>query len=149
MRGKIIEIKESLNNVATISDGFVESVMTNFKLAEKIKVVGSWSYKRDYKYEYKTKDGQNYFFRGWNTMKYLNPWLNDLPCINSTQGNIIDFETLAKNKPDLLILMVGDCTLRGDNKDNMNKTFEMIENLDIPLLVLFSQLIIKILIYLI
>lgn len=71
-------------------------------------------------------------------MKYLHPHLDSLPCINSPQGNIIDFETLAANKPELVILRVGDCTLRGDNKENMQKTFDMIENLGLPLLVLYS-----------
>lgn len=138
MRGKKVKISDNLNNIATISDGFVEGVMTNFGVINKVKTIASWSFKRDYKYTYETKDNQTYTLRGWNTMKYLHPHLDNLPCINSPQGNIIDFETLAAQKPDLLILRVGDCTLRGDNKANMEKTFNIIEALDIPLFVLFS-----------
>lgn len=46
MRGKKVEIKEPLNSVATIDDGFVEGVMTHLGVIDKVKVIGSWSMKR-------------------------------------------------------------------------------------------------------
>lgn len=59
MRGKKVTIKEPLQSVATISDGFVEGVMTHLDVIDKIKVIGSWSLKRDYKYDFTTTKGKN------------------------------------------------------------------------------------------
>lgn len=117
MRGAEVKIASALDRVATIDDGFVESVMTHLGVIDKVKLIGSWSMKRDYKYDFTTKAGENYTLRGWNVMKYLHPWLNDLPCVNSPQGNVINFEALANENPQLVILRIGDCTLRGSNKD--------------------------------
>lgn len=138
MRGKKVAIKEPLQSVATISDGFVEGVMTHLDVIDKIKVIGSWSLKRDYKYDFTTTKGKKYSLSGLNTMKYLHPWLDDLPCVNSPQGNIINYEELAKANPDLIILRVGDCTLRGGNEENIQKTIKTIENLGLNLAVIFS-----------
>ena len=94
--------------------------------------------KRDYKYDFATKAGETYTLRGWNVMKYLHPWLNDLPCVNSPQGNVINFEALANENPQLVILRIGDCTLRGSNKDAVEKTIATIEALGIPLAVIYA-----------
>lgn len=138
MRGKKVNIKEPLNSVATISDGFVEGVMTHLGVIDKIKVIGSWSMKRDYKYNFETIDGKKYTLAGLNTMKYLHPWLDDLACINSPQGNIINFEELAKSNVDLVILRVGDCTVGAGNRENIEKTIKTIESLGLNLAVLYS-----------
>ncbi|CAD7288365.1 hypothetical protein LMG7974_00973 [Campylobacter majalis] len=138
MRGVDVKIKQNLSNIATIDDGFVESVMTHLGVIDKVKVIGSWSMKRDYKYEYEKISGEKYTLRGWNVMKYLHPWLDELPCINSAQGNIINYETLAKANPELVILRVGDCTLRGSNKEATQKTIQTIQALQIPLIVLHA-----------
>ncbi len=144
MRGKKIEIPEKLERIATIDDGFIEGVMTHLNVVNKVNAIGSWSMKRDYKYTYETKDGIYKTYKGLNTMKYLHPWLNDLPCFNSPQGDIINYETLAKANPQLVIMRVGDCTVsggsyfRGGDPAQLEKTISMIESLDIPLVVLFS-----------
>ena len=138
MRGKKVEIKEPLNSVATIDDGFVEGVMTHLGVIDKVKVIGSWSMKRDYKYNFETTTGEKYTLSGWNTMKFLHPWLNDLPCVNSPQGNIINFEELAKSNVDLVILRVGDCTVGAGNKENIEKTINTIESLGLNLAVIYT-----------
>ena len=138
MRGVNVSVPDNLERIATISDGFVEGVMTHLGVIHKVTVIGSWSMKRDYKYSFTTVGGEEYTLRGWNTMKYLHPWLNDLPCINSPQGNIINYETLASANPQLIILRVGDCTLRGANPESVEKTIGTIEALGIPLVVIFS-----------
>ena len=138
MRGVNVSVPDNLERIATISDGFVEGVMTHLGVIHKVAVIGSWSMKRDYKYSFTTVGGEEYTLRGWNTMKYLHPWLNDLPCINSPQGNIINYETLASANPQLVILRVGDCTLRGANPESVEKTIGTIEALGIPLVVIFS-----------
>ena len=138
MRGVNVSVPDNLERIATISDGFVEGVMTHLGVIHKVTVIGSWSMKRDYKYSFTTVGGEEYTLRGWNTMKYLHPWLNDLLCINSPQGNIINYETLASANPQLVILRVGDCTLRGANPESVEKTIGTIEALGIPLVVIFS-----------
>ena len=138
MRGAEVKIASPLEWVATIDDGFVESVMTHLGVIDKVKLIGSWSMKRDYKYDFTTKAGEAYTLRGWNVMKYLHPWLNDLPCVNSPQGNVINFEALANENPQLVILRIGDCTLRGSNKDAVEKTIATIEALGIPLAVIYA-----------
>lgn len=144
MRGKQINIPDNLKRIATIDDGFIEGVMTHLGVIDKVSAIGSWSMKRDYKYTYETTDGKTYTAKGVNTMKYLHPWLNDIPCFNSPQGNILSYETLAKADPQLIILRVGDCTVsggsyfRGGDPAQLEKTINMIESLDIPLVVLFS-----------
>ena len=144
MRGKQVNIPENLERVATIDDGFIEGVMTHLGVINKVTAIGSWSMKRDYKYTYETTDGKKYTAKGVNTMKYLHPWLNDIPCFNSPQDDILNYETLAKADPQLVILRVGDCTVsggsyfRGGDPAQLEKTITMIESLDIPLVVLFS-----------
>nr|WP_314478211.1 hypothetical protein [uncultured Campylobacter sp.] len=54
------------------------------------------------------------------------------------QGNVINFEALANENPQLVILRIGDCTLRGSNKDAVEKTIATIEALGIPLAVIYA-----------
>lgn len=138
MRGKAVTIKEPLNSVATIDDGFVEGVMTHLGVIDKITAIGSWSMKRDYKYDFVAQNGEKYSHRGWNTMKFLHPWLDEKPCVNSAQGNIINYEELAQVNPELVILRVGDCTLGGSDKEKLEKTISTIENLGLNLAVIYS-----------
>lgn len=139
MRGKVVQVPKKLERIATISDGFVEAVMTHLGEQRKIVAIGSWSMKRDYKYDFVTAKGEKYSYaKGWNTMKFLNPWLDQLPIFNSPQGNIISYETLAKADPQLVIMRVGDCTVRAANQEAMQKTIATIESLGIPLLVLHA-----------
>ena len=139
MRGKTVMVPKNLSRIATIDDGFIESVMTHLGEVRKVVAIGSWSMKRDYKYDFVTTKGESYTYsKGWNTMKYLNPWLNDLPCFNSPQGNIISYETLAKAEPQLVIMRVGDCTVGAGNAEALQKTIDTIESMGFPLMVLYS-----------
>ncbi len=138
MRGQAVTFPADLKRVATIDDGFVEGLMTHLGVIDKVAAIGSWSLKRDYRYEYESASGEKYSHQGWNTMKYLHPWLNDLPCFNSPQGDILNFETLAKADPELVILRVGDCTVGADNAENILKTINTIEELGLPLAVIYA-----------
>lgn len=138
MRGKNVRIPEQLTNIATIDDGFVEGVLTNLGMIGKVNVIGSWSMKRDYRYEYEAASGEKYEHRGWNTMKFLHPWLDEKVCVNSPQGNILNFEALANAAPDVVIMRVGDCTVRAGDKAAAEKTINTIEALGLPLVVLYS-----------
>lgn len=158
MRGKEIEIPDNLSRVATIDDGFVEGVMTHLGVIDSVIAIGSWSMKLDFSYTYQgnqineqnsqnqvsSKNPENktgtesYTYTGLNTMKYLHPWLDDLTCVNSRQGNNISFEALAAVNPEVVILRVGDCTVGGASQETVTKTTQIIEALGIPLVVLYS-----------
>ena len=137
MRGVSVSVPDDPRAVATIDDGFIEGVMTHLGVIDRVKVIGSWSMKRDYRYVFTSRTGESEEYRGWNTMKYLHPWLNDLPCINSPQGNIISYEALAAASPDVVILRVGD-TPAGTDKEKVSRTIGTIEALGLPLVVLYS-----------
>jgi iron complex transport system substrate-binding protein len=94
--------------------------------------------KRDYKYDFETSAGEKYSHQGWNTMKYLHPWLDDLPCFNSPQGNVLNFEALAKAEPELVIMRVGDCTIGADDREKTTKAIQTIESLGLPLAVIHA-----------
>ena len=51
MRGTDVTIPQNLERVATIDDGFIEGVMTHLGVINKVIAIGSWSMKRDYKYD--------------------------------------------------------------------------------------------------
>ena len=138
MRGKVVAVPVNPKRVVTISDGFIEGVMTYLGVVEKIVGIGSWGLKRDYKYQFESVSGERYEHQGWNTMKLLHPWLDDLPCVNSPQGNVLNFETLAKAEPDLVLVRVGDCSVRADNMDASEKTLASLEELGIPVVAIFS-----------
>ena len=136
MRGKDVSVPARIERVATIDDGFVEGVMTHLGVVDRIVAIGSWSMKRDYRYEFETIKGETYEYRGWNTMKYLHPWLDDLPCVNSPEGDALNYEALAGIDPDVVILRVGDCTVGSGNRERIDRTVETIEALGLPLIVL-------------
>ncbi len=138
MRGKAVTFPANLTSIATIDDGYVEGVMTHLGVIDKVKVIGSWGLKRDYKYTVIGANDKEYKYAGLNTMRFLHPWLDELVCVNSPQGNALSFEALAAANPQLLILRVGDCTLGGEDDDVLQKTINMIESLGIPLIVLYS-----------
>lgn len=138
MRGKEVTFPADPQKVATIDDGFVEGIMTHLGVIDKVVAIGSWSMKRDYNYDFETATGEKFSHQGWNTMKYLHPWLNDRPCFNSPQGDVLNFETLAKAEPDLVIMRVGDCTVGEDDADKIAQISKTIEDLGLPLVVIYA-----------
>ncbi|GAB1433139.1 iron ABC transporter substrate-binding protein [Spirochaetota bacterium] len=139
MRGVEVSVPVLPKRVATISDGFVEAVMTHLGVVDRVKAIASWSMKRDYSYSFVSRSGQSRLYsRGWNTMKYLNPWLDSLPCFNSPAGNILSFEALAAADPDLVILRLGDTPVGAGNREAAAKVIGTIEALGLPLVVLYS-----------
>jgi iron complex transport system substrate-binding protein len=138
MRGQEVTFPADLKKIATIDDGFVEGIMTHLGVIDRVTAIASWSMKRDYSYNFETAGGEKYSYRGWNTMKFLHPWLDDLPCFNSPQGDILDFETLARSEPDLIIMRVGDCAVGADDEGKIDQTIETVNSLGIPLIVIYA-----------
>lgn len=138
MRGKAVEIPDNLTRIATIDDGFIEGVLTHLGKIDTVDVIGSWSMKRDYRYEFEAENGERWEHRGWNTMKFLHPWLDEKLCINSPQGNAINFEALAASNPEVVVLRIGDCTVGAGNREAAIRTVNTIEALGLPLIVLYA-----------
>ncbi len=138
MRGKSVELPDNLTRIATIDDGFVEGVLTHLGKIDTVDVIGSWSMKRDYRYVFENGDGEQWEYRGWNTMKFLHPWLNDKLCVNSPQGNALNFEALAASNPEAVVLRIGDCTVGAGNREAATRTINTIEALGLPLVVLYA-----------
>lgn len=136
MRGIEVEIPPNLERIATISDGFVESVMMHLGEIKKISAISSYSMKRDYSYTFNIEN-KKHTFKGWHVQKALNPWLDNLPCFNSSQGDILNYETLLASKPQLIILRAGDCTA-GGRTNQLESIIKRIESLKIPLVVIFA-----------
>ncbi|QQO07762.1 ABC transporter substrate-binding protein [Breznakiella homolactica] len=139
MRGKTVILPRDPKRIATIDDGFVEGVLTRLGEIHRVAAIGSWAMKHDYSYSFTTASGEAYSYtRGWNTMKYLHPWLDALPCISSPQGDGLNFETLAAADPDLVILRAGDCTVGSSNRETLSMVISTIESLGFPLVVLYA-----------
>jgi len=79
MRGVRVALPADIQRVATISDGFVEGVMTHLGEIDRVVAIGSWAMKRDYVYTFETVSGETYTHRGLHTMKFLHPWLRTSP----------------------------------------------------------------------
>ncbi len=138
MRGKKILVPDNITRIATLSDGYIENILTFLGKIDTVDVIGSWGLKRDYSYTFPTMDGKEYTKAGLNTMRFLHPHLDELICVNSPQGNVINYEALTQAKPDLVLMRVGDCTVRADNMEATRRTIETIESLGFPLVVLYS-----------
>ena len=138
MRGQEVVLPVELQRVATVDDGFVEGVMTHLGVIDKVVAIASWSMKVDYQYGFETVSGEKYEHCGLNTMKFLHPWLNDLPIYNSRQGNALNFETLALANPDVVILRVGDCALNDRVGGASEKAISTLEAMGFPVVVLYA-----------
>ena len=138
MRGVDVTFPADLKKVATIDDGLIESVMTHLGVADKVSAIGSWSLKRDYNYDFTTVSGEEYSHKGLNVMRFLHPWIDDLPCFNSPQGDVLNFEVLAKSAPDLVVMRIGDCTVGETETEKIKDTIDTIDSLGIPLVVIYA-----------
>ena len=138
MRGVAVHVPSPLTRVATIDDGFVESVMTRLDTIRTLVALGSSSQQRVWSYTYPTADGGEYRVAdGMGTMRALHPWMAELPCASRTSGDPINYETIAGARPHVVILRVGDCTV-GVSPDTLNRTMAVFESLHIPVVVIRS-----------
>ncbi len=138
-RGVMVKLPENIQRVATISDGFIEGVMTVLGVQDKLVAVGSTCIQRTFKYSYPTVKGEDYtYVQGMNPVLYLNPKIKNLPLIGKPNSPI-HYETLVNIDPDLVIVRVGSCTLRHLADENTMKSVEMMESLGIPVVVIHGS----------
>ncbi|NYT03629.1 MAG: ABC transporter substrate-binding protein [Candidatus Methanofastidiosa archaeon] len=137
-RGATVKVPVEINRVVTISDGFVEEVMTVLGEQEKIVGLGSACIAGDWTYTYDTVGGGQFtYVGGKHVAYYINPKLKELPII---ADDIVNYEGIASLKPDIVIMRVGDCTIWTNNVNDeiVTKTITTIEASGIPLVVLYS-----------
>ena len=138
MRGVTVRVPDKVERIATISDGFVEEILTHLGQIEKVVALGSWGPKLRSDYSFTHADGRELKLTGSSPMRSINPFLDERICFSSRMGDILDFEALAKAAPDVLILRVGDCTIRAGDKERVAKTIDTVNSLGIPLVVLHT-----------
>jgi iron complex transport system substrate-binding protein len=137
MRGAVVQVPAPLTRVATISDGFVESVMTRLGTIRALVAVGSASLQRTWAYSYPSRDGRSFSVAdGMGTMRALHPRFADLPCA-ACAGDAINYETIAATRPQVVILRVGDCTV-GTAPEIVTRTVDVFRAMGIPVVVLRS-----------
>lgn len=137
MRGIEVAVPARLARVATISDGFVESVMTRLGVVGTLVAIGSAGLQDTWSYSFPTADGRGFTVAdGMGTMRALHPWLAGLPCA-SCRGDAISWETVAAAAPEVVVLRVGDCAL-GTTPEVVARSVDLFGAMGIPLVVLRS-----------
>ncbi|MFO7693494.1 MAG: ABC transporter substrate-binding protein [Vicinamibacterales bacterium] len=138
MRGVAVEVPAALTRVATINDGFVESVMTRLGAIRALVAVGSSAQQRAWEYSYPTGDGRSFSItNGMGTMRALHPWMAGLPCASVTSGDAINYETLAAARPQVVVLRAGDCTV-GTAPEVVARIVDVLQAMGIPVVVIRS-----------
>jgi iron complex transport system substrate-binding protein len=138
MRDVVVTVPATLARVATIDDGFVEGVMTRLGVIRTLVGVASDSQQRTWSYAYPTGDGRSFSVAdGMGTMRALHPWMADLPCASCGGSDAISYETIASARPEVVILRVGDCTIR-TSPEAVARTVDVLSAMGIPVVVLRS-----------
>ncbi len=138
MRGARVTVPARLQRVATINDGFVESVMTRLGVIRTLVAVASTGQYRTWSYTIPAAGGRPLTMTdGMGTMRAMHPWLAELPCASCGASDAINYETIAAAQPEAVILRVGDCTV-GSGSDAALRTVEVFDAIGIPVVVLRS-----------
>jgi iron complex transport system substrate-binding protein len=138
MRGVPVSVPAVVSRVATIDDGFVESVMSRLGTLRTLVAVSSPTQQKTWSYVFPGADGRSYAVsEGLGTVRALNPWMAGLPCAGVASGDAVNYETIAGARPDVVIVRVGDCTL-GTSSDAVSRTTSVLESMGIPAVVLRS-----------
>jgi iron complex transport system substrate-binding protein len=136
MQGTRVGVPVGIDRVATIDDGFGESVMARRGVSRRLVATGSRGLKESFSYSLPLPGGLVRYERGASTMLALHPWLTDLPSVAATGGSdAISYEKLAEASPDVVIVRMGDCTL-GTATETVERTIAVIRSLGFPVVVL-------------
>jgi iron complex transport system substrate-binding protein len=136
-RGVSVKVPKETRRVVTISDGLIEGVVIVLGEQEKLVGVGSSCVQDIDKYTYPTvSGGEISYMDGMNPVTYLHPRIRNLPLV-ANWNMALSYETLAGLEPDVMIVRVGSCWLF-ENDEQVPRTIQTIESLDVPLVVLRS-----------
>jgi iron complex transport system substrate-binding protein len=141
MRGEDVWVPKNISRVIDISDGFITSVMYSLGIADRVVALGSTNLKEIDTYSFETVSGDNYSFsNGMNPVTYLSPRVLNLPAV-AEYGVAVNYESVASLNPDVVIVRLGFCSLNTDEygeEEDIQRTVDMLEALDIPLVVLYG-----------
>ena len=135
-RGVAVQVPVEINRVVTISSGLIEEVMFVLGEEKKIVGVGGINIQNVWVYSYPLDDGK--FVNGSdgrNILQVLYPPIKELPLFMGGDG-AINYETVARLDPDLVILRVGTGGLNSMEDVGVQNTIRTFESLGIPVVVL-------------
>ena len=139
-RGVKVHLPAAVKTVATISDALIEEVMSALKVGAEIRTIGSTCLVREFAYDFLGNDNRKFSYSGgMNPANFLMPRLRSLPLF-IRPGTEMNFETLLRAKPDVLLIQAGCCTLNWQSGDDpkMAGTIGKLESLGIPTIVLYG-----------
>jgi iron complex transport system substrate-binding protein len=139
-RGVKVQLPAAVKTVATISDALIEEVMNALKVGAEIRTIGSTCLVREFSYDFIGNDNRKFSYSGgMNPANFLMPRLRSLPLF-IRPGTEMNFETLLRAKPDVLLIQAGCCTLNWQLGDDhkMGGTIGKLKSLGIPTIVLYG-----------
>jgi iron complex transport system substrate-binding protein len=137
-RGETVLVPVPVKTLATVSDALVEEVIVALKTEVEVRAIGSTCLVREFSYDFTGIDGSRFSYSGgMNPANVLMPRLREQPLF-IRPGTEMNFETLAKSKPDVLLIQAGCCTInwRAGDDQKMNSTLGKLGSLGIPTVVL-------------
>lgn len=136
MRGIDVKIPAHVERVVTINDGFIEGILYRLREVDTVVGMGGECCQKVFDYSFEDISGESYtYIQGMNPVLYLNPHLKDLPLV-TTGATGINYETLAKLDPDVVIIRLGAYAFRAGSEETVDKTIQTIDSLGIPLIIL-------------
>ena len=137
-RGEVVLVPVPVRTVATVSDALVEEVIVALKAEVEVRAIGSTCLVRGFSYDFTGIGGGRFSYSGgMNPANFLMPELRNQPLFIKS-GTEMNFETLAKSRPDVLLIHAGCCTINwhaGDDQ-KMNSTLGKLKSLGIATIVL-------------
>jgi len=137
-RGETVLVPVPVKTVATVSDALVEEVIFALKAEVEVRAIGSTCLVREFSYDFTGIDGSRFSYSGgMNPASFLMPYLREQPLF-IRPGTEMNFETLVKSNPDVLLVQAGCCTInwRAGDDQKMNSTLGKLRSLGIPTVVL-------------
>lgn len=135
-RGVPVPLPDRIDRVVTLSDGFIEAVMTVLGVQHTIVGIGSPGLVlAGLEVSHESISSQPVIhISGVNTVTFLNPWFRKLPLV-ARPGSGINHETLMSLEPDSLIIQLGACALLASD-EKTEKNMRILHTLGIPTVVL-------------
>ncbi len=139
MRGVEVKVSLPIQRVVSLDDGFTASVMAHLGEIDKMVGLGSSCLQRNFSYEFETVSGQKYRYEnGKNPISILHPFVQELPLVAASNA-VLNYEMLARLKPDVVILRTGACTFGCLEEEKTAQALQRLSSLGIPVVVLNSN----------
>ncbi|MDR1395304.1 MAG: ABC transporter substrate-binding protein [Deltaproteobacteria bacterium] len=135
MLGREVRLPSEIKKAIAVDDGLTEEVLINFGLIDRLAGISSQYLLQKLDYSFAAAGGERISYQSRDVLPILYPGLENLPACQAWEGGALNFETLAKIQPDLVILRAGDCGLSLDEV-RLRKTIQALESFGWPVAVL-------------